>query len=391
MPPRVDTDNNNDNSAFSFETQHSPVNQSRGEVSRLQKQLYDLRLRLEEVECERDSHAAMVGDLKKSFRALRQDRVDKRVKTLLEQVTEISKEINTDQDRMKGLLEEENDVRPFSLGNDMMTEYIGFIRTIDDDLDRLKIELKTVTVERESFSAKCKSQEDTIDKLTKDMEAKDRQIEKMEDVVRSLKNERRAGGQGMSIIKKKQEEIKERYQPPRRTLSLRKVEDRFFSMFDNESPSPKKKSSTTRSIQATLQASTSSSVEEGRTQTKENRFLCPPLEGGQIQHHQDYRSDVKASTSSKSLAVRLVEGSKETAHLSPCRRKETIEVIIAGSVGLYSGSAIDGVPSGVGSIRFSNGDIYLGQVMDGKVHGKGTLYTKAGLSRGRFENNVFMG
>jgi len=101
----------------------------------------------------------------------------------------------------------------------------------------------------------------------------------------------------------------------------------------------------------------------------------------------DHLSDVKASPF-RSPAVRLLEENEDKtiqsqSHWSASRSKQSIEVIIAGSVRLYSGPAIAGVPNGVGSIRFLN--VYLGQVMDGKVHGKGTMYTKAGLSRGRFE------
>jgi len=64
----------------------------------------------------------------------------------------------------------------------------------------------------------------------------------------------------------------------------------------------------------------------------------------------------------------------------------------AGLEGTYTGPLVDGRPHGVGTIRFTNGSTYLGEMTKGKMTGKGALYTKnQGIFRGRFENNKFVG
>lgn len=65
----------------------------------------------------------------------------------------------------------------------------------------------------------------------------------------------------------------------------------------------------------------------------------------------------------------------------------------AGLEGSYTGPLDeDGKPHGVGTIRFSNGDTFLGEMTHGKMSGKGTLYTKdRGIFRGQFLNNKYVG
>jgi len=63
---------------------------------------------------------------------------------------------------------------------------------------------------------------------------------------------------------------------------------------------------------------------------------------------------------------------------------------------LYTGPCKGGVCTGVGSLRFETGDTYTGEVVNGKMHGRGT-YTFAKrrvgskILRGMFENNVYIG
>jgi len=60
--------------------------------------------------------------------------------------------------------------------------------------------------------------------------------------------------------------------------------------------------------------------------------------------------------------------------------------------GVYTGPlSVDRKPQGVGTIRFTNGDTYSGEMEQGKMSGRGTLYTKT--TRGVqpvFANNTFM-
>mmetsp|Transcript_37393 Transcript_37393/g.90889 ORF Transcript_37393/g.90889 Transcript_37393/m.90889 type:complete len:525 (+) Transcript_37393:246-1820(+) len=65
----------------------------------------------------------------------------------------------------------------------------------------------------------------------------------------------------------------------------------------------------------------------------------------------------------------------------------------AGLEGTYTGPLVDGKPHGMGTIRFSNGDTYIGEMQHGKMSGKkSTLYTKdRGIFRGIFQNNKYVG
>jgi hypothetical protein len=76
-----------------------------------------------------------------------------------------------------------------------------------------------------------------------------------------------------------------------------------------------------------------------------------------------------------------------------------MNVVVGDLQAVYTGSLITGslnedLPHGTGTFRFKNGDTYLGEVVAGKMHGKGTLYHRAkelGISRGVFNDNVFIG
>jgi hypothetical protein len=70
-----------------------------------------------------------------------------------------------------------------------------------------------------------------------------------------------------------------------------------------------------------------------------------------------------------------------------------MDVVVGDLEAMYTGSLKEGLPHGTGTFRFKNGDTYLGEVVAGKMHGKGTLYHRAkdlGTSRGIFEDNMFI-
>lgn len=84
--------------------------------------------------------------------------------------------------------------------------------------------------------------------------------------------------------------------------------------------------------------------------------------------------------------------SKKTKEKKTKMRKVKIKFKKAGLEGTYTGPLVNKKPHGVGTIRFTNGDTYLGEMTRGKMSGTGTLYTKSkGVFRGRFENNKFIG
>eukprot|EP00536_Pseudo-nitzschia_multiseries_P015737 jgi/Psemu1/292179/fgenesh1_pg.942_\ len=84
-------------------------------------------------------------------------------------------------------------------------------------------------------------------------------------------------------------------------------------------------------------------------------------------------------------------GSKDASRKTTMK-KVKIRFKKAGLEGTYTGPLVDKRPHGVGTIRFTNGDTYLGEMTRGKMSGTGTLYTKSrGTFRGQFENNRFVG
>lgn len=75
--------------------------------------------------------------------------------------------------------------------------------------------------------------------------------------------------------------------------------------------------------------------------------------------------------------------------------RKKIQVIVNGEPAWYMGTVdeADGSPDGTGTIKFSNGDKYFGEVQHGEMHGHGTLYCcdSKEMKRGRFEHDVFLG
>eukprot|EP00980_Cylindrotheca_fusiformis_P014825 scaffold4031_cov135-Cylindrotheca_fusiformis.AAC.12 len=84
-------------------------------------------------------------------------------------------------------------------------------------------------------------------------------------------------------------------------------------------------------------------------------------------------------------------GSSSSSSSTPGGNKGNDRIVRVGNRdGSYMGPMKNGLPNGMGTIRFSNGDTYLGQVVDGKMHGKGTFYHSSrelGIVRGSWCNN----
>jgi hypothetical protein len=57
----------------------------------------------------------------------------------------------------------------------------------------------------------------------------------------------------------------------------------------------------------------------------------------------------------------------------------------------YTGPLRQGLPYGIAILRFGNGDMYMGEVVWGEMHGQGTYRTKRGqVWRGLFDHNAFV-
>ena len=126
---------------------------------------------------------------------------------------------------------------------------------------------------------------------------------------------------------------------------------------------------------------------ENRPEMKKCRSWAGLVEGGKKTSTTTRPEGLKNRRSNSS---RTLNEEKSPRQSSSSRRKATI-FIVGDQVGEYAGPIVDGKPHGVGTVRFANGDTYLGEVRRGKLCGKGTMYTKSGTSRGLFEDNVFVG
>jgi hypothetical protein len=124
-------------------------------------------------------------------------------------------------------------------------------------------------------------------------------------------------------------------------------------------------------------------------------------------HHQKQQRKKKKQTNTKTK--NKVSSKSTTSIPSTSRRRPTtdagdfqpnraqnmeIRLIINGQLvrGTYSGSLSHTAPrrpNGVGVIKFDNGDMYIGDVKDGNLHGQGTFINGDTVLRGEFEHNLF--
>ncbi len=58
---------------------------------------------------------------------------------------------------------------------------------------------------------------------------------------------------------------------------------------------------------------------------------------------------------------------------------------------MYSGPLVKDLPYGIGTFRMANGDMYMGEIVWGAMHGTGTYWSQSDnqVLRGQFVNNVF--
>lgn len=58
-----------------------------------------------------------------------------------------------------------------------------------------------------------------------------------------------------------------------------------------------------------------------------------------------------------------------------------------GRTGNYAGECVNGIPSGIGTVTFFNGDVLEGEFKDGLLNGNGTLYAGNGnVYKGRWQD-----
>jgi hypothetical protein len=114
-------------------------------------------------------------------------------------------------------------------------------------------------------------------------------------------------------------------------------------------------------------------------------FSTTTSDGAKLQIFEDGSVETSAHTEKETLV--------QTKEEIPTRARR-MKVSMNGLDGAYTGPlSSSGLPNGTGTIRFKNGDTYLGDLRDGKLHGKGAMYFGAKdktTIRGKFENNVLV-
>jgi uncharacterized protein YcbK (DUF882 family) len=307
---------------------------ARDEAAGLRSEMCQLRLRLEEVEEDRNYNAAKTNELQELLRDFKKEHVhDVLVKKSL-QVAEMSMSLDKLQGEIKALKAENQKLkRGRQEDKKKMQDLSDVVRSLqcasyssdeddDDDeeevvltpekaldmtLKNMKFYVEVLEDERQNLSMKCKDQESKIAMLEKESELNNVKVEMLEELFRSL------------------------------------------------------------------------------NQSRIDSAPRPPLE--------------KANSSPNLLADKPIAGAKPRRTISRTisrnsryQRPKTF-VKIGSMEGIYTGPLIEGKPNGVGAIKFENGSTYLGEVLDGKMHGKGTLYHSdkdLGISRGFFEDNEFV-
>ena len=361
MAPLGDPSQHCDMSAYEFD------NAGRHEAAKLRSDVCQLQVRLEEIENERNYTAAKANELEEVIRAFKQDHVHEELVKKSLQLAEVSMALDSLRSEIKNLQDEKIQLlRSRARDRKTMEELSEVLKSLqfnnhdedeDDEEDvvltpekaldlalrNLKGNIEFLEDEHQKLSVQCSNQQKTISQLEKENEMKDVKIGMLEELFRALNDHR----QNDEVAEAAKPSPVEEPQPPRPRVS--------------------------RGNRPEMQKcrSWAGLVDVGKRATTPTR-----PEG------------LKNRRSASSRALNEEKSPRKSS--SSSRRKGTI-FIVGDQVGEYAGPMIDGKPHGVGTVRFGNGDTYLGEVKRGKLNGKGSMYTKSGTSRGLFKDNVFIG
>jgi hypothetical protein len=214
-------------------------------------------------------------------------------------------------------------------------------KALDMTLKNLKFQIEFLEDERQKMTLKCMSLANTIETLKKDNELKEVRTRIFEELFRSLNNaERRNCQQAQEttavVAKPSLEKTKSK-------SSLASTRNNMIISFCRRNRLLKKMN-----------------LVHSVLTTSEKAEVLSSLKGTNIDPNNAWRVEIK----------------------------------IGDLEGQYNGPLRYSLPHGTGTIRFRNGDTYLGELVDGEMHGKGSLYHRSkdsGTSRGYFEHNVFVG
>jgi hypothetical protein len=343
----LEVEDSNLNSSFTLE--EDKWDGGNGNNIELRKDLCLYQVRCEELEQERNYNAAKVAELQDVLKAYNAGDVQKALVDKSMQVAEISMDI----DRLNVELRKSHAVnvriqKERDADKAVMRELSGVVKSLqcasynsdeseeeeeeeetltpekalDMTLKNLKMHVECLEDEHQRLATRCKEQAGTIKWLNTENELKDVKIEMLENLYRSLNEDR----------------------------------------VESSDESAKKTAGRSSLQKAKSDPSLLDSRDDGEQVVASNlQFLLsavkPAAKGN---------SQVK-----KARGIKIAIGELEASYTGPLRND---------------------IPHGTGTIRFNGGDTYLGEVVAGEMHGKGTLYHRnRKMSRGTFEHNVFLG
>ena len=124
-------------------------------------------------------------------------------------------------------------------------------------------------------------------------------------------------------------------------------------------------------------------------------LLLPSMSGSSfwseesVTKYDDKTSTPRSTTKDEDKTTTPTTTSKPPQELT--KKSTSHSVMVNGQKASYKGPTNnEGFPHGTGTVRFENGDTYLGDLVNGTMHGKGTLYHRNGMQRGEFNRNVFV-
>jgi hypothetical protein len=380
MPPQAD--NIPFNASFNINEEDMDTKRASKITASLRKELCQMRNRYEEIETDRNFIAMKLSELQEVLKAYQDDEVQQFLMEKSIKVADAALENACLRGQLKKLEKENQSLRQErEHENHKMLEMSGLVRSLqstpyseDDEEDdetsedsltpekaldmtlkNLKMNIEGLEDERQRLAAKCKAQAQRIRTLRAEKEQSDVKVEMLEELFRSL-NQTRAEEEQNEALK----ETTESFDPRTERRERRERRRQEFT-----------KTNSTPDL----------CVEE----TADSSSIPAPTRS--ITSRRNRREEMKKASSVSSLEL-IKEREPEAT------KAQNMSIKCGGLEGSYTGALVDGAPNGTGTIRFDNGDTYLGEVVNGEMHGKGTLYHRLkeiGISRGYFDHNVFAG
>jgi hypothetical protein len=429
MPPLEKKQNN---SSLSTPPRGKGTTQMRNEVESLRNSLCELQIRLEHVEDERNYNAAKANELQSLVDTQKKDSIiDDLVQKSLK-VAEMSMSIDKLNAMIKTLVAENHKLRTERHDEaKQMEKMSGLVRSLqyesgddDDDNDdvevvltpekaldmtmkNMKIYLEVLEDDREQLAMKREDQEKKIASLGNDNELLEVKLEMLEELFRSL-NQQHIDESPPTQEKAVKEVKKNKSLPDLFANMRRKSKAAEMPETPKNAQWPKAKPKLLVGVAPMPDLSTNKEIIEppaspNKTASSKHTSLIPALKKANSTPELTSPS-ARMTVRERRAAAKRSAGAKNETEANPSGTtnsvpKKNVEhrkwggrriIRVGDRDGSYVGAMKNGLPNGTGTIRFSNGDTFLGQVVDGKMHGQGTFYHSSrelGIVRGRWHNN----